>query len=54
MRVWVDVTNTAHVLVLRPLVERLEASGHDVEITARPLSHTVELLAVKPSQGRSR
>jgi len=44
MRVWVDLTNTAHVLVLRPLVELLEADGHDVALTARPLSHTVELL----------
>jgi uncharacterized protein len=44
MRVWVDLTNTAHVLILRPLVERLEAAGHEVELTARPLSHTVELL----------
>jgi uncharacterized protein len=44
MRVWVDFTNTAHVAVLRPLVELLEADGHAVELTARPLSHTVELL----------
>ena len=44
VRVWVDLTNTAHVLVLRPLVERLEAAGHEVELTARPLSHTLELL----------
>ena len=44
MRIWVDLTNTAHVVVLRPLVELLEARGHDVEITARPLSHTIELL----------
>jgi predicted glycosyltransferase len=44
MRVWVDFTNTAHVPVLRPLVELLEQDGHDVELTARPLSHTVELL----------
>src|SRR3954469_11201140 len=44
MRIWVDFTNTAHVIVLRPLVERLEAAGHDVLLTARPLSHTVELL----------
>ena len=44
MRVWIDLTNTAHVLVLRPLVERLEAAGHEVELTARPLSHTLELL----------
>ena len=44
MRIWVDLTNTAHVLVLRPLVELLEGDGHEVEITARPLSHTLELL----------
>jgi uncharacterized protein len=44
MRVWVDLTNTAHVLILRPLVERLQAAGHEVELTARPLSHTLELL----------
>ncbi len=44
MRVWVDLTNTAHVLVLRPLIELLESRGHEVDVTARPLSHTVELL----------
>jgi predicted glycosyltransferase len=44
VRVWVDLTNTAHVLVLRPLVDLLEADGHEVTLTARPLSHTVELL----------
>jgi predicted glycosyltransferase len=43
-RVWVDLTNTAHVVVLRPLVERLEAAGHEVVLTARPLSQTVDLL----------
>ena len=43
-RVWVDLTNPAHVVVLRPLVELLEADGHEVTITARPLSHTTELL----------
>ncbi len=44
MRVWADFTNTAHVLVLRPLVELLEQRGHEVVLTARPLSHTVDLL----------
>jgi predicted glycosyltransferase len=44
MRIWADLTNTAHVVVLRPLIELLERQGHEVEITARPLSHTVELL----------
>jgi uncharacterized protein len=44
VRVWMDLTNTAHVLILRPLVELLEARGDEVELTARPLSHTTELL----------
>jgi uncharacterized protein len=43
-RVWVDLTNPAHVIVLRPLVELLEAAEHEVTLTARPLSHTTELL----------
>jgi predicted glycosyltransferase len=30
--------------VLRPLVAALEEDGHEVTLTARPLSHTVELL----------
>jgi predicted glycosyltransferase len=44
VRIWVDFTNTAHVQVLRPLVELLEERGHDVEMTARPLSQTVAML----------
>ena len=43
-RIWVDLTNPAHVVVLRPLVELLEADEHEVTLTARPLSHTTELL----------
>jgi predicted glycosyltransferase len=43
-RVWVDLTNPAHVVVLRPLVDLLEERGHEVTLTARPLSHTTELL----------
>jgi predicted glycosyltransferase len=39
-----DMTNVAHPIVLRPLVELLERDGHEVEITARPLSHTLDLL----------
>jgi predicted glycosyltransferase len=38
------MTNVAHPIVLRPLVELLERDGHEVEITARPLSHTLDLL----------
>jgi len=43
-RIWVDLTNPAHVVVLRPLVELLESGSHEVTLTARPLSHTTELL----------
>jgi uncharacterized protein len=44
MKVWVDLTNPAHVVVLRPFVALLEAQGHEVTLSARPLSHTTELL----------
>jgi len=43
MRVWVDLTNSPHVLVLRPLVERLQADGHEVAVTARDFAQTVAL-----------
>jgi len=44
MRIWIDLTAPAHVLVFRPIVERLRAAGHDVEITARDYAQTIELL----------
>jgi len=44
MRVWIDMTASAHVLVFRPLIERLRAQGHEVEITSREYSQTQQLL----------
>ena len=32
MRVWVDLTNSPHVLVMRPLIEAMRARGHDVAL----------------------
>ena len=43
MRVWVDLTNSPHVLVMRPLIEAMRADGHDVEVTARDFAQTLEL-----------
>ncbi|HEY7966149.1 MAG TPA: DUF354 domain-containing protein [Solirubrobacteraceae bacterium] len=43
MRVWVDLTNSPHPLVLRPVIERLRSGGHEVEVTARDFAQTVEL-----------
>jgi predicted glycosyltransferase len=44
MRVWVDLTNSPHVLVMRPLIERMRAAGHEVEVTARDFAQTLQLL----------
>jgi predicted glycosyltransferase len=43
VRVWVDLTNSPHVLVLRPLIEIMRADGHEVEVTARDFAQTLEL-----------
>src|SRR6478752_3137650 len=44
MKVWVDCTAAAHPLVLRPIIERLEADGHDVFVTAREYGQTEGIL----------
>jgi predicted glycosyltransferase len=44
MRVWVDCTAAAHPLVLRPIIERLEARGDEVFVTAREYGQTVGIL----------
>ncbi len=43
MRIWVDLTNSPHVLVLRPVVDVLRARGAEVRITARDFAQTVAL-----------
>jgi predicted glycosyltransferase len=43
MRVWIDLTNSPHVLVMRPVIERLRADGHHVSVTARDFAQTIEL-----------
>ena len=44
MKVWVDCTAAAHPLVLRPLIERLEARGDEVFVTAREYGQTEGVL----------
>ena len=44
MRVWVDVTNSPHVLVFRPLIGLLRERGAEVEVTAREYAQTLQLL----------
>jgi predicted glycosyltransferase len=44
MNIWVDMSAPAHVLVLRPIIERLRAQGHSVEVTSRDYAQTQALL----------
>jgi predicted glycosyltransferase len=44
MRIWIDMTASAHPLVFRPLVQILRAQGHEVDITARDYAQTLQLI----------
>jgi hypothetical protein len=44
MRVWIDLTASAHPLVFRPIVAILRARGDEVEITAREYAQTLQLI----------
>jgi predicted glycosyltransferase len=44
MRVWIDMTASAHVLVFRPLIRLLRDRGNEVEVTAREYAQTLQLL----------
>jgi uncharacterized protein len=43
MRVWIDLTNSPHVLVMRPVIDVLRADGHEVLVTARDFAQTLAL-----------
>ena len=44
MRLWIDITAPAHVLVFRPLIRILRERGAEVEVTARDYAQTLQLL----------
>ena len=43
MRVWIDLTNSPHVLVMRPVIANLRERGYEVEVTARDFAQTLGL-----------
>src|SRR5438270_6318911 len=43
MRIWIDLTNSPHALVMRPVIETLRARGHEVQVTARDFAQTLQL-----------
>jgi predicted glycosyltransferase len=51
VRVWVDITAPAHVLVFRPLLRLLRERGAEVEVTSRDYAQTVQLLELHGIQG---
>lgn len=42
--IWIDVTNTPHVLFFRPIIKELKGKGHKITITARKHSQTTGML----------
>jgi predicted glycosyltransferase len=44
LRIWIDCTAAAHPLVMRPIIERVRASGHEVRVTAREYGQTTGVL----------
>jgi uncharacterized protein len=53
MRIWIDMTASAHVLVFRPIIGRLRERGHEVEVTARDYAQTVQLLELHGIEHRA-
>jgi predicted glycosyltransferase len=41
IRVWIDLSNSPHVPLFEPVIERLRADGHDVLLTARDHAQTL-------------
>jgi uncharacterized protein len=44
LKIWVDCTAAPHPLVMRPIIERLDAAGHEVSVTARDYGQTTGIL----------
>jgi predicted glycosyltransferase len=44
LKIWIDITAPAHVLVFRPLIQLLRERGDEIEVTAREYAQTVQLL----------
>ena len=43
MNIWIDFSNSPHVLIFLPIIRGLEDRGHDVKITARDFAQTIGL-----------
>jgi len=44
VKIWFDLSNSPHINLFAPMIRDLEAEGHEVLITCRPLANTIDLL----------
>jgi predicted glycosyltransferase len=44
MRIWIDIENTPHAMIFRPIIEALNKRGHDVFVTAKDIGQTLGML----------
>ena len=44
MKIWFDLSNSPHINLFARMIRDLEAEGHEVVITCRPLANTIDLL----------
>ncbi len=44
MKIWFDLSNSPHINLFAHMIRDLEAEGHEVLITCRPLANTIDLL----------
>lgn len=44
MNIWFDLSNSPHINLFARMIRDLEAEGHEVFITCRPLANTIDLL----------
>lgn len=44
MKIWIDLTNSPHINFFKPFIKKWEEEGHQIIITARNLSNTIDLI----------
>lgn len=44
MKIWIDLENTPHAMVFRPIVRKLQARGHEIIVTAKDYGQITGLL----------
>lgn len=47
LNIWIDISNSPHVLFFEPIIPELKKRGHNVYLTARNFCNTIDLLEAK-------